>query len=161
MKLMRETRCGNQVLAYQTTVNYTVGWIIDLAISLDRGEKMFKISFVKESIVGEGGGGYLRNFLSNFRNSWPRMLPKPILISQDRQMSPTSPRQRIQKKAGVPRKGEVCQMVEAWRAGGMRREDRGVNQLFWAHSGPVAGRWLHPQYHLFFFFFLSLAGSTD
>lgn len=99
---------------------------------LEQGRKDVsrKISSVKESTIGGSGGGNLCNFLSNFRNSWPRMLLKSILVSSwDGQMSLTSPSHRMQKEAGVRGKGRSARW---WRHGEKgrgeeRREGRGVN----------------------------------
>ena len=72
----------------------------------------------------------MHNFLSNFRNSWSRMLLKSILISSwDGQMTLTSPSQRMQKEAGVRGKGRSARW---WRHGEKGRgeewrEGRGVN----------------------------------
>ena len=70
-----------QTIVRPTTVHYKVDWIPDLPISLDREKRCFEVSSMKGSIASVSGGGNLCNFLSNFRNAWPRSLLKSVLMS--------------------------------------------------------------------------------
>lgn len=70
-----------QTIVRPTIVHYKVDWIPDLPISLDREKRCFEVSSMKGSIVGVSEGGNLCNFLSNFRNAWPRILLKCVLVS--------------------------------------------------------------------------------
>lgn len=70
-----------QTIVRTTIVHYKADWIPDLPISLDREKRCFEVSSMKGSIVGVSEGGNLCNFLSNFRNAWPRILLKCVLVA--------------------------------------------------------------------------------